>query len=204
MISALIDDVAQRVISGNKLEQQQYLISRLREMKLPQGAKVLDFGCGTALFANTIMDAGFDYTGYDIDPAVIGYAKRLYRGGTFTADANELSELGPFDLVLANCCFHHIEDGLIEKELDRFRQILKPGGRFLLIDLLLRDDDPHLLRRAFRKLERGAYVRKSEGYERLVTTRFKISDRRVVRTHVFSLKGNPLYQDLVVLLCTPN
>src|SRR5207248_8934633 len=132
----------------------------LDEMALPAGAKVLDFGCGTALFAPVFIRRGFDYVGYDIDSSLTDYAGGLYRRGKFTTNHDELSALAPFDLILANCCFHHIEDSIIDAELKHFRTLLKPGGRFLLIDLLLQDNDPHPLRRLFRKLERGAYVRK--------------------------------------------
>src|SRR5262249_59771954 len=68
MAWALFHDVAQRVISLNKLEQRRHLRERLGALALPEGALALDFGCGTGLFAPTFQAAGLRFVGYDIDP----------------------------------------------------------------------------------------------------------------------------------------
>jgi 2-polyprenyl-3-methyl-5-hydroxy-6-metoxy-1,4-benzoquinol methylase len=64
---ALFNDVAQRLITLNKLGQRRNLLARLRALGLPPGGSALDFGCGTGLFAPTFQQAGLPYTGYDID-----------------------------------------------------------------------------------------------------------------------------------------
>ncbi|MBI5171446.1 MAG: class I SAM-dependent methyltransferase [Candidatus Melainabacteria bacterium] len=200
---AAFDDIAQRIITLNKLEQRHYLAGQLKKLQLPRGAKILDFGCGTALFAKTIMKMGFQYVGYDIDPGVVEYAASLYKNGTFTHNREQLKDFKPFDLILANCCFHHIADEPIKDELRGFRELLKPNGQFLLMDILLRDDDPHPLRKLFRKLERGAYVRVASEYEDIVRSEFQITKQQTTRSHVFSSKLVPVYNDLVVLHCVP-
>ena len=204
MLQALIDDLGQRVISGNKLEQRQNLMAWLREIRLVPGAKVLDFGCGTGLFAKTILQSGLSYVGYDIDPKVIAYATQMYRSFMFTTSRQDLEGYAPFQLIVANCCFHHICDAGIEEELAYFCKLLGTGGRFLLIDLLLNDNDPHVLRRLFRKLERGAYVRTMDAYDEIVKKFFDIERRWTARSHVFSLKRNPIYNDLIILDCVPS
>lgn len=200
---AVFDDIAQRLITFNKAEQRQYLKKQLESLRLEPGAKILDFGCGTALFAETILKSGYQYVGYDIDPGVVKYAAQLYKKGQFTSSKDELASFKPFDLIMANCCFHHIADDPIKQELKGFRELLKPNGRFLLMDILLRDDDPHLLRRLFRKLERGAYVRVASEYEEIVKSEFDVTTRLTTRSHVLSSKMVPVYNDLVVLHCSP-
>jgi SAM-dependent methyltransferase len=110
MAWALFHDVAQRVISLNKLEQRRHLRERLRALALPEGALALDFGCGTGLFAPAFQAAGLRYVGYDIDPRLVGYARRLYGGARFVSIEEELRAAAPFDLIVANCSFHHIAD----------------------------------------------------------------------------------------------
>ena len=204
MLRALINDLAQRVITFNKLEQRQLVRQLLRSMNLPRGARVLDFGCGTAPFAPIILQEGLDYTGYDIDLEMVEYASVIYRRGKFTVNHGDLAALGPFDLILATFCFHHISDQSLHKELELFTtRLLKPGGRFLLIDLLLMEDDSNPFGRLFRSLERGSYLRKRVEYLEMVKTRFAIESQLDVRSHVLSWKGNPVYNDVVVLDCVP-
>lgn len=204
MLRALINDLAQRVITFNKLEQRQLIRKLLRGMNLPPGARVLDFGCGTAPFAPIIMQEGLDYTGYDIDREMVEYASIIYRRGRFTANHADLESFGPFDMIMATFCFHHISDDSLHEELELFTtHLLKPGGRFLLIDLLLMEDDWNPFGRLFRSLERGSYLRKRIEYVEMMSARFLIESQLSVRSHILSLNGNPIYNDVVVLECIP-
>ena len=74
-------------------------------------------------------------------------------------------------------------------------------GTFLMIDLLLQDNDPSFLRRQYRKLERGAFVRRDDDYGRLIERHFRVTNRERVRSHVWSLKHNPLHTELIVFEC---
>jgi len=201
MWTAFLNDLFQRIITLNKWEQRSHLELRLKDLNLPKNAKALDFGCGTALFAPTFIKAGFSYHGYDIDPELLRYAGRLYPKGAFFSSLEGASIQAPFDMILANCCFHHISDEQLSGEMSRIKNLLKPGGTFLFIDLLLRNDDHSWIRRAFRKLERGAYVRKGEDYLRIIEKQLQVKAQHTVRSHVFSIPGNPAYNDLIVLEC---
>jgi len=197
MAWALFNDVAQRLITLNKLEQRRQLLERLRALDVPRGGLALDFGCGTGLFAPTFQAAGLRYVGYDVDARLVCYARRLYGGARFVSTEAELRATAPFDLIVANCCFHHIADDVLSTELGRIRSLLADRGAFVMIDILLSDHDPSFLRRQFMKLERGAYVRRPEQYRALVERHFQV--RRVDHdpSHVFSLPQN----DFVVLEC---
>jgi len=197
MAWAFFNDVAQRLITLNKLEQRRQLLERLRALDVPRGGPALDFGCGTGLFARTFQAAGLRYVGYDVDARFVRYARRLYGGARFVSTEAELRAAAPFDLIVANCCFHHIADDVLSAELGRIRSLLADRGAFVMIDILRSDSDPSFLRRQFMKLERGAYVRRPEHYRALVERHFQV--RRVDHdpSHVFSLPQN----DFVVLEC---
>lgn len=201
MIWALVNDLGQRVVSGNKWEQRRSLRRRLEALGLPPGSKVLDFGCGTGLFATTFVAAGLRYHGYDIDGRVVSYARRMHSGQVFVSTRDEVARHGPFDLVVANCCFHHIPDDVLAEELEWVKSILADRGTFLLIDLVAAPEDRSVLRRAFRRLERGLFLRRVEEYVAIVARHLAVRRVGADRTHVFSLPGNPLYNDLVVVEC---
>jgi SAM-dependent methyltransferase len=201
MLWALFNDLAQRVITFNKLEQRKMLIRRFRTLRLARGCKALDFGCGTGLFAPTFRQAGLRYYGYDIDQRLVAYARRLYPHDVFISDPADIATYAPFDLIVANCCFHHISDERLFVELERLKPVLADQGLFIMIDLLLDKTDGSILRQQFRKLERGAYVRTANQYRALVARTFRITRSDRERSHVLSFARNPLYNDLVVLEC---
>ena len=67
IIYGLISDLAQRIITLNKLQQRKALAEKLKELDLRPGCKALDFGCGTALFSKIFLDRGVDYYGYEVE-----------------------------------------------------------------------------------------------------------------------------------------
>ena len=200
MIWALINDLGQRVVSFNKWEQRRSLRRRLKALALPPGSKALDFGCGTGLFASTFAQSGLSYHGYDIDSRLVSYARRLHSGQVFVSTRDEIARHGPFDLVVANCCFHHIPDDVLAEELEWVKSILADRGTFLLIDLVADPDDRSVLRRAFRSLERGLFLRRVEEYVAIVARHLVVRRVGTDRTHIFSMPG-PVYSDLVVVEC---
>jgi len=204
MLWALFNDIAQRVITLDKYEQRNNLSLRLRKIGLPPSSKVLDFGCGTGLFARVFVKAGFLYLGFDIDDRLIDYASNLYRNCQFTSSTRTLEKQAPFDLILANCCFHHINDTSLPLELERIECLLAENGFFLAIDLLKVGESHSLLHRLFMMMEQGAYLRTSDGYKKHIERFFKIRNIDIERLYVFGLRHrlNPLYNDLAVFECT--
>ena len=199
---ALFNDVMQRLITLNKLDQRRHLLARLRALGLAPGSTALDFGCGTGLFAPTFRQAGLRYLGYDIDPRLVAYAGRLYRYGRFISNEALLRAAAPFDVIVANCCFHHIADDTLSAELGRMRSLLADGGTFVMIDIVLpAGHDPSFLRRQFRKLERGAFVRDPDQYRAIVERHFRVRRIAQHRSPVISLPRKPVYNDLVILEC---
>jgi SAM-dependent methyltransferase len=108
----------------------------------PDGARVLEVGCGPGHLATRLAHHGFDVTGLDLDPAMIARAaantsraanRGRRRPSFLVGDVAALAFPDrSFDLVISTLSMHHWADpaaGLAE--IDR---ILRPGGRALIWD----------------------------------------------------------------------
>lgn len=116
----------------------------LEELALPQGASLLDVGCGTGRHAIALARHGFAVTGLDLSEAMLAVAadKAAEEGVTVRwvrADATDFSFTETFDAAVCLCegAFGLLGGGddPIEQPLSILRNIarcLKPGGRVLL------------------------------------------------------------------------
>jgi cyclopropane fatty-acyl-phospholipid synthase-like methyltransferase len=204
MIWAIFNDLIQRIVTFNKLEQKNILGRRLEALSIPKGSKVLDFGCGTGLFAKCLTGLGLRYCGYDIDRRLISYASRLYGNCKFIGTKDELVKEAPFDLIIANCCFHHINDATVQDELRDIEKILDRNGTFMMIDILSNQNDDYFPRKAFRRLELGQQIRSFDDYRKNLEQYFRISRSDIVRSHLFSIRNCPIYNDLATFECRIN
>ncbi len=103
-----------------------------------QGKRLLDVGCGTGKSFMPMLPRGWQVTGCDISPAMLGLARE--KGGEAVrlevADMLELPRFGEFDLVWA------LDDAInyllcpeeLERALAAMRANLAPGG-LLLFDV---------------------------------------------------------------------
>jgi ubiquinone/menaquinone biosynthesis C-methylase UbiE len=109
--------------------------------------RVLDIGCGTGSLLVTIKRKypEADVVGLDPDPRALARARRKgQRSGIwFQLDQGFADELpypdGSFDRVLSSFMFHHLENSDKVKTLREARRVLKPGGRFHLMDFATAD-----------------------------------------------------------------
>jgi cytosine/adenosine deaminase-related metal-dependent hydrolase/ubiquinone/menaquinone biosynthesis C-methylase UbiE len=115
------------------------LEQRIGESLLPSvaGLDVVDLGCGTGRWLNTLRDAGArSLTGVDLSPEMLGYAQRKLgdRANFHCADyRNAPHAPASADLVLCNFALSYVDEPL---ELLKFaRTILRSGGWLLLSDL---------------------------------------------------------------------
>jgi SAM-dependent methyltransferase len=108
----------------------------------PDGARVLEVGCGPGHLSTRLAHHGFDVTGLDLDPAMIARAQANTdragdRGGRrpsfLVGDVAALAFPDQsFDLVVSTLSMHHWADpaaGLAE-----IGRVLRPGGRALIWD----------------------------------------------------------------------
>ena len=109
---------------------------------LRPGDRVLDIGCGTGTFATILKQRypGLEVTGVDPDPKALARARRKAEQANVSihfdqgfADSLKFPAMS-FDLIFSSFMFHHLEGSNREKTLREVRRVLKPGGRFYLLD----------------------------------------------------------------------
>jgi demethylmenaquinone methyltransferase/2-methoxy-6-polyprenyl-1,4-benzoquinol methylase/phosphoethanolamine N-methyltransferase len=109
------------------------------------GDAVLDVGCGTGdLTVAAKARAGSDGKVYGIDasPEMIEAARAKVAARTIDIDfRTELIESlpfadGTFNVVLSSLMMHHLPDDLKRKGLSEIYRVLKPGARFVVVDLM--------------------------------------------------------------------
>jgi SAM-dependent methyltransferase len=200
---ALARDLAQRVLTANKADQRRQLGDYLSRQPWRANACVLDFGCGTGLFTPAFRELRLKSVGYDIDPRSVKLAAKLYPYARFTACKEQLEAWAPFDLILANCCTHHIPDQELKRELVWCESLLHPSGVFILVDIFKTDETRNWLHRQYMKMEEGTHVRSLQDSRDLLESIFRVDDVTTWRSYLFSCESrlNPISNDLAVIRC---
>ncbi|WP_417461183.1 class I SAM-dependent methyltransferase [Kordiimonas sp.] len=112
------------------------------------GEAILDLGCGTGGLSIAVAKAEpkANVTGYDIDPDILDIARKKM-GSRAEAPAVTFREvnvaeiaalpqtdIGRFDCVTSSLVFHHLAPDRKRMALQAVRALLRPDGRFVLID----------------------------------------------------------------------
>lgn len=114
----------------------------LEASELRPGHRVLDLGCGTGtlVVATKLAHPKVDVTGIDPDPKALARArKKAARAGVSVrldqgfADALPYDDAS-FDRVLSSLMIHHLDPGDKARAFAEIRRVLKPGGRFEMLD----------------------------------------------------------------------
>jgi 2-polyprenyl-3-methyl-5-hydroxy-6-metoxy-1,4-benzoquinol methylase len=113
------------------------------------GGEALDAGCGTGNFSVYLAQNGFAVTGVDYSKKAIDIAKERnqeaqlpikYLRADLTDVANALRGK-QFDLILDYKVAHHLPDEQLKSYVSGCMNLLKPGGRILLICYSDKDKD---------------------------------------------------------------
>jgi SAM-dependent methyltransferase len=93
-------------------------------------ARILDAGCGTGRVAIRVAELGYDVVGVDVDPRMLGEARRLAPACAWVeADLATLDLGGGFDLVVAaGNVIPLLAAGTEQAVVDALAAHLEPGG----------------------------------------------------------------------------
>ncbi|MGL4282048.1 MAG: class I SAM-dependent DNA methyltransferase [Albidovulum sp.] len=97
---------------------------------LPQGAKVLDLGCGPGDASAHLRDAGMHPDAIDASPAMVAMANDRHGIGARLGTFDDLDAVAAYDGVWANFSLLHAPRADLPRHLAAIRRALKPGGLF--------------------------------------------------------------------------
>ena len=136
VLTPLYDTVLELLGLGRAFHRE---VARLAQVQ--PGEMVLDLGCGTGTLLETLLASRPDanYVGVDPDPHVLAIARgklrRLPTVQLLTGYGNHLPVADrAFDIVVSTLTFHHLTDSAKRSTLVEVRRVLRPAGRFVLID----------------------------------------------------------------------
>lgn len=107
---------------------------------LPGTETVVDMGCGTGDLLASLKQKAQRVIGVDKSPKMLDEAKRRFAGDGKNIDLRigELEHLplreGEADSAVINMVLHHVIDPL--KAFQEANRVLKPGNRFIIVDLM--------------------------------------------------------------------
>eukprot|EP01015_Nassula_variabilis_P005189 TRINITY_DN1374_c0_g1_i1.p1 TRINITY_DN1374_c0_g1~~TRINITY_DN1374_c0_g1_i1.p1 ORF type:complete len:292 (-),score=83.00 TRINITY_DN1374_c0_g1_i1:63-938(-) len=118
---------------------------------LKKGSKLLDLGCGAGMdlyLASPLVGDEGKACGVDLSKDMIEKGKKIcekygYKNVEFHYSSIEKMPFddGTFDVVISNCVLNLVPDKIAAFE--EIYRILKPGGNFIVSDILLKKDLPN-------------------------------------------------------------
>ena len=105
----------------------------------PDGARVLDVGCGTGATLDFLAEAGLRAVGIDLSWKLLGQGNGRSPQHAFLQGRGETLPFAAhaFDGLLAECCLSLMADAA--GALAEFARVLRPGGTLILSDMLARN-----------------------------------------------------------------
>jgi len=120
----------------------------LDTLAMAKGSHILEIGTGTGHFARAAARAGYRVTALDVSSAMLQYAEDRAKAeglaGIECVLAGFLtfsSTPAEFDAAVSVAALHHLPDLWKAVALHSIHRVLKPGGRFLLCDIVFHSKD---------------------------------------------------------------
>jgi demethylmenaquinone methyltransferase/2-methoxy-6-polyprenyl-1,4-benzoquinol methylase len=122
---------------------------RVREIKesvvreVPEGARVLEIGCGTGELAAMMIDAGAVVDAFDASPAMVEVVRERVAAASLEAsltvrhmgvDAMDSLPSSDYDAVVSSLVFSELTADERTYALKHAARVLKPGGRLVIAD----------------------------------------------------------------------
>ena len=110
----------------------------LRAWLPPRKSALLDAGCGTGSLSLVMAQLGHTVTGVDLSPAMIARAREKARAAGLSIDFRVMDAAAPefspgsFDVLVCRHLLWALPDP--EQVLQRWADLLKPGGRLILVE----------------------------------------------------------------------
>ena len=121
-----IFDRAYRIARDFTLAWKKNLIERL----VPHGSRILDGGCGTGEFINSLK-SNYQVEGYEPEQRVANWVRKQYSLPIHAGDSSTLpTDIEHFDLITMWHVLEHVPDPVAE--LHSLGGILKSGGKLLI------------------------------------------------------------------------
>lgn len=96
--------------------------------RLPDGASVLELGCGSGRDAAAMIAAGFEVDATDASPAMLAQAEALVGAATRQMRFEDLQAQAAYDGIFANASLLHVPRAALPGILGRIHTALRPGG----------------------------------------------------------------------------
>jgi 2-polyprenyl-3-methyl-5-hydroxy-6-metoxy-1,4-benzoquinol methylase len=114
-------------------EKRERMMRLLRDAGGEKTVRVLEYGCGVGVFANSLKAAmpHWEVHGCDISPVAISRARERCPGVTFhvlTGDGAD-PPLGTYDLIYTHHVLEHVAN--VSEALSQMTRSIEPGGRML-------------------------------------------------------------------------
>jgi SAM-dependent methyltransferase len=120
------------------------ILAHLADVPASQNAVVLDYACGEALEAGQVAARCARLVLCDGAPSVVAKLAERFAGDPKVAacmpeDLDSALADGTADLIIVSSLIQYLSRAEFEALLDRFAAKLKPGGRFVLADVIASD-----------------------------------------------------------------
>ncbi|MGQ0685116.1 class I SAM-dependent methyltransferase [Bradyrhizobium sp.] len=115
---------AQREITSRQARLTQFLAL------LPNGAAILELGCGAGGDSADMIARGYDVTPTDGSPEMAEVASRRLGRPVKTLLFHEIDAVEAYDGIWANACLLHVPRDQLAGVLSRIHRAVKPGGAF--------------------------------------------------------------------------
>lgn len=135
----------------------------LDRLDLKNNHKIIDFGSGTGAFSIQAASRCEKVLAIDVSEAMLEFAKQKARkAGVSNIEFHHAGYLSymhkgiPVDAIVSSLSFHHLPDFWKYVALQRVNNMLKPGGKFYLYDVIIEYENAEMNIEAFIKSQAAA------------------------------------------------